>query len=300
MHCWVLSSDTTTLSSPDSSVRAAVVALVSPPPATVADTVVWRMACASDPWAEDVIRALLPGDGRLKLSTTTTTNSSADGMFLGWYADRFPGMAIYALRHQAELLLSRTATVDEDDRIQFDALARVRMLLAKIRDLNNLARSAEICLRKKRAARLSQDVTVSGCAKEIDNGSTTAVKLAAGFHHIALAVRQDMETFMRPTNRVLMNVACMVTRAALDCLMPRIDVNVATEPNHLLKAPLSVHPDTHRLALPVKPDHFEQFTPSAAPVLIDVDISRSPARLLFSDQAAAVNAIAEFNKQNMQ
>ncbi|KXN73531.1 prim-pol domain-containing protein [Conidiobolus coronatus NRRL 28638] len=50
-------------------------------------------------------------------------------------------------------------------------------------------------------------------------------------------------------------------------IYPRLDVNVSTHLNHLLKAPFCVHPKTERVCIPISPENFNEFDPEEAPKL---------------------------------
>jgi hypothetical protein len=57
----------------------------------------------------------------------------------------------------------------------------------------------------------------------------------------------------------------LIARAAFMALLPRIDWPVIEQPGHLLKAPVSVHPLTNKLAVPVPSDELRDFDPNAVP-----------------------------------
>lgn len=46
-------------------------------------------------------------------------------------------------------------------------------------------------------------------------------------------------------------------------MYPRLDVNVSTGMNHLLKCPFSVHPKSKKLSVPFKGDSIDTFDPDA-------------------------------------
>jgi DNA primase catalytic subunit len=68
-----------------------------------------------------------------------------------------------------------------------------------------------------------------------------------------------------------------IVEAGLWSLMPRIDREVTEQPGHLLKAPLTLHPLTKKLAIFVKQADLATFVPSG-------DGSDAPARLADFDE----------------
>jgi len=56
----------------------------------------------------------------------------------------------------------------------------------------------------------------------------------------------------------------------LQYIYPRLDVNVSTGVNHLLKSPFCVHPKTGRVCIPIDPSKVDQFSPESAPIISDV------------------------------
>ncbi|CAG0879964.1 unnamed protein product [Darwinula stevensoni] len=51
---------------------------------------------------------------------------------------------------------------------------------------------------------------------------------------------------------------------------PRLDVNVTKGLNHLLKAPLCIHPDTGNICVPIDVDHIDKFSLDSVPTIAEV------------------------------
>lgn len=62
-----------------------------------------------------------------------------------------------------------------------------------------------------------------------------------------------------------------VTEIVCKFTFPKLDARVTIEPNHLLKCPLSIHPLTKKLCIPID-GNFEDFDPDSAPTVNDLVI----------------------------
>jgi DNA primase small subunit len=59
----------------------------------------------------------------------------------------------------------------------------------------------------------------------------------------------------------------VIMKAMFKFLYPRLDANVSTATNHLLKSPFSVHPSTKKVCIPFDPKYIENFNLTTVPDL---------------------------------
>lgn len=55
----------------------------------------------------------------------------------------------------------------------------------------------------------------------------------------------------------------------LTFLYPRMDYNVSTAQNHLLKLPFSVHPTSHKISVPIFAHQVKDFDPKGKSIEFD-------------------------------
>lgn len=53
-------------------------------------------------------------------------------------------------------------------------------------------------------------------------------------------------------------------------MYPRLDINVSTSKNHLLKCPFSVHPKTKKISIPFDYESVDKFDPKKCVLLPDL------------------------------
>lgn len=57
------------------------------------------------------------------------------------------------------------------------------------------------------------------------------------------------------------NLTFIEEEIMLTFLYPRMDYNVSTSQNHLLKLPFSIHPTSHKVSVPIFPESVRSFDP---------------------------------------
>jgi len=62
----------------------------------------------------------------------------------------------------------------------------------------------------------------------------------------------------------------LLEEVMLQYIYPRLDINVSTGVNHLLKSPFCIHPKTGRVCVPIDPQKVDDFKPEAAPIVSDI------------------------------
>ncbi|VDK39693.1 unnamed protein product [Anisakis simplex] len=62
---------------------------------------------------------------------------------------------------------------------------------------------------------------------------------------------------------------------------PRLDVNVSTATNHLLKSPFCIHPKTGRVAVPITPEQMARIDLENLPRIEYVDHDQLLTQLMF-------------------
>ena len=68
-------------------------------------------------------------------------------------------------------------------------------------------------------------------------------------------------------------------------LYPRLDTNVSTGINHLLKSPWCVHPKTGKICVPFDPERVDEFDPDTSPTLsqaldeYNIELKNNPEKM---------------------
>ena len=86
-------------------------------------------------------------------------------------------------------------------------------------------------------------------------------------------------------------------RIIVELTYPRLDVNVTTIMNHLLKTPFSIHPSSGLLSLPIPPDQIQNFPCDWVPDIHALLDHQSDAIQIFQD---AIKQFEEFQEKTVQ
>ena len=259
MHCWIIDPS---ISTADASEREAFKWIV----AQDVPSFVLAGAALRDPLCERVLSIVVDvGRGGVRRS---------EDMFLGWYARRHPMCAfsavVRALSNKHEIKESVAPLVDAVSAAEKAAEEVVEPTLAE--------------LRKKDPWK---DAFVSS---EAENG-IRCEQIEVALKMLSAAVSREPDPWGGGSFET---TASAISEAALSCLLPRTDSPVTIQPNHLLKSPMCVHPDTLRLCVRVPRERLRTFLPIDAPSLLGSgDPTLPPA---FDDEAKATEAFSEFKK----
>lgn len=274
MHCWVTGKSSSPefyalSSSPDKSMRETLAERLAP---ASPNSVLWRAVHACDPTAVWIVQALvLPCDLQTYGKTQKFCGGESDrGLFLGWYAARHPASAVYALR----LCVARTNAEAQAESVRRDVHEAIAELLCWSDELASVSlrvRAAAAGMRRLRAAAATRNCNLQNLLSSTRDErfeADAAIALDRMFGKLfALATSDESGVNRMLRRRDPMGMARAIAEAALMCLMPRVDRPVTEEANHLLKAPLSVHPMSMRLAVEVPTDGLLDFFPRQSPTL---------------------------------
>lgn len=279
MHCWVLDRPSVTFSTPEAVLRATVFERVAPKNCF---DLLARAVLGGDCVAMEIItRGLLPLGSNVPLPSQITqpvgvlSFAHPRGSFLGWYAERHPCCAVYTLRKRVAVAEKESP----EDRV-------LRAVASELCDLALDCKSARRSIRDARAKKANGqegEITLSSFGDKF-------AKIEAALQRVVNVVRQEAPGFFRAgtaTTALKPCVARAVAEAALWCMMPRVDSAVTDQQVHLLKAPLSVHGLTQKLAVRVEASELLAFRPERAP--------KRGEDGRFTDEAAAERAFADFD-----
>jgi DNA primase catalytic subunit len=265
MHAWVLDDDSY-LHSPNRNTRTALIQRVA---ARDPAELIERAARYGDPCARFVVTRILVS------SANTVALSSLDGqappdvapgnLFLDWYADRFPDTTMFALRVKITTYLKRAN--ESDTHVMKLVNQQLKLATPAVRAVGRE-------LQRQRQNEPNTDVTMTQMPRTED-----VTKVLKTMAKIVQLIRSETPIFLIgspdvPTRACLVHA---VAEAAAWCLLPRIDHAVTNEPNHLLKAPLSIHQATQEMARRV--DHTELL--SFYPKAVHLSSVESQRRALF-------------------
>jgi DNA primase catalytic subunit len=284
MHCWVL--DGGPFSSPEPALARFYVDEAAP--ADRVSLLASAVECGVASATEVITRLLFPQLAPLvRLPTliseplaNPTFAASPRGVFLGWYAARHPDSFVYALRTR----LAAVAAAAGDDVLPSEA-ATAQQLSKQFAGLTKTVRELADGLRMARArANGTSDVSIHLLDQNLYR--VFVVRFESALDEAEAVLRREGPSMFR-NGRLRPCSARAIIEAGLVALMPRVDSAVTTEANHLLKAPMSVHAGTGRLAVRVDSRNLLSFRPWIA-----------PKRQLdgnFDDDRAARQAFADFD-----
>lgn len=144
-------------------------------------------------------------------------------------------------------------------------------------------RAVRIEIDEMRKATRDEDADIGLHSLESKKASESAKWLVEFFDDAAAQTAAGMEELLRTKKRATDSEFCgetgitepsvsrVVLEAALLCLMPRTDEKVTTGLTHLLKAPMSVHPKTGKLAMRIESTDLLRFSPFGAPKIVRVE-----------------------------
>lgn len=75
-----------------------------------------------------------------------------------------------------------------------------------------------------------------------------------------------------PRNTEYKNLTFIEEEIMLAFLYPRMDYNVSTSQNHLLKLPFSIHPSSHKVSVPIFPKSVRSFDPDDVTIKFETSI----------------------------
>lgn len=172
---------------------------------------------------------------------------NSNHVFLNWYFPRHPTCALSALT--AALQKHNELIDDADGEITYEILRLTK----------NIS-TTELAINKLRNLRgkLNEDIT-------IDNIETNdVIHIKKLIENLKIKISHSLDLW---NDGRFNNLSSIVIWAALACLLPRIDIPVTRQKNHLLRSPMIVHSDTMKLGMYIPIDIMTTFLPSDAPTL---------------------------------